>query len=222
MKSFLIFSSLFAGFLSPALAAPPAAPLGQQTPNRPNDAQVLYVALIFNSDQLNDPADIELQTWFLTQPELMDLKARSRYREYRPSDKYFETLAGKHFSERPAVIIQTAPGEVVYRCYTREMQGDPRKLVDEISKSLHHRFPNMPYLFPVLRPCPTPETPPVVVPVPVYPSVVPQVRPVEPAKPAAKEENDNTLLFAVMAGAVATGLGFLVSSRRESLFPSGS
>lgn len=155
----------------------------------PEDAGAWYTTLVYR-DQAADPASRKLASMMAATLQLQSLVAQTKTFVYTPDDPLYKTRYSKTFGgQLPAIQLQDAAGNVVYKASGENIPSDGRKLADEIARQISRHVERCPDCRPRPKPTPTPK------PTPVTPAVVPDLRPSEETPP---EENSFPLLAVLL------------------------
>lgn len=205
-------------FLFCALLTSAACAAAQEVLFLPEDGGLWHTTLIFPEDDASGGASRRLSEHFAHSPRLKKLATQTSLHRYTPSDPLFVTRYAPYFGGVfPALLIQRADGEVIYKVSGDAIPQDGEQLADEIAQAIDQCCPLRPKPQPTPRPTPQPGPSPSPSITPEIPridiEVIPDLRPVavttptepekEPTKtPPASPLSPILLLAPILAGAL--------------------
>lgn len=181
------------------------ADLADRIIDLPQD-QGAWFTSIFTSDAWKTmPAERRVVDWFARDPDLSRLKAQTHFHHYTPANSLYDRYTGLTATGIPAVVVQDAAGQVVFKASGSNLPEEPGRLVRAIRDAVRARCPE-------LGPCPKPTPPSPVAPDPDGKPSVPDIGGSGTVPPAG---HDETLAVTALAFVVALAVGFVAAARRQ-------
>lgn len=149
----------------------------------PETSHAWFLSLFLHDDWQERPDEVQLVTWFSTEPRLKSLKAQMHTRLYTPSNPLFAARYAKSFPSLPGVMLQKSDGNAIYKVGSSiPIPQTAGGLANRIIEAIKERFPDCrPRPKPTPVPDETPKPSPNVIPdMPVIPDTIVDVVDVEP------------------------------------------
>jgi hypothetical protein len=206
MKSLCLFLALIISATCGAIAQ---GVISQEVLVLPEDGGLWHTTLIFPDDTAADQESRRLNDHFASSLRLKKLASQTSVHRYTPSDPLFASRYAPYFGGVfPALLIQKADGEVVYKVSGEAIPRDSEELANEIAQAIDQCCPLRPKPQPTPSPTPQPKVTPHV-PLIDLDQLVPDIRPVneeaesEPTKnPPSPPLSPILLLAPILAGAL--------------------
>lgn len=177
----------------------------------PEDSQGWHVT-VFTSSNMTQ-RERQILSWFDQVPDLRKLKQQTHFHHYTPNNGVYSRYANLTSSGLPAIVIQTATGEVMYKASGKHISNEPWPFVEGVRKMLHQRFP---HICPGPCPKPTPTPSPDVTPpndLPPVPDIVGP--PDEEEDEEVAPQKDDAIWIAALAGGLCLAAGFVLAWGRS-------
>jgi hypothetical protein len=208
MKSLCLSLALL---LSASCGAFAQGVISQEVLLLPEDGGLWHTTLIFPDDKAADQSSRRLSEHFAASPRLQKLASQTSLHRYTLRDPLFAARYAPYFGGVfPALLIQKADGEVVYKVSGDAIPNDGEQLANEIAQAIDQCCPLRPKPNPQPGPSPSPQ--PTVTPkVPQIDidELIPDIRPVneepesQPTKtPSSPPLSPILLLAPILAGAL--------------------
>lgn len=181
------------------------ADLADRVIDLPEDEGAWFTSVFTSDAWQTKSAERRVVDWFARDRELSRLKAQTHFHHYTPANSLYGRYAGLTATGLPAVVLQDAAGQVVFKASGPNLPEESGRLVRAIRDSVRVNCPR-------LRPCPKPSPPPPVDPELEPKPAVPDIGGPEPGSPSPRDE---TLAVTGVAFLAALVVGFIAAARRQ-------
>lgn len=155
-------------------------------------------------------AEQRLLGFFASDPQLAKLKQQTHFHHYTPQSSVYSRFTNLTSAGLPAIVLQDASGQVVYKSSGPATPNAPWPLVKGVIECIRAHCPHCPRPKPQPAP-PEPEPAPDVTPGP--PNLIPDV--VGPNQNTPSDARDDTVPVTIAVFLLALGAGFVAAARRD-------
>ncbi|HEV7223591.1 MAG TPA: hypothetical protein VGN42_12870 [Pirellulales bacterium] len=189
-----------------AAEAKALAEFGDRVIDLPEDGAAWHTS-VFTHDP-PAPDEQRMLAWFASDPQLLRLKQQTHFHHYTPRSSVYARFANVTAAGLPAIVLQDATGQVVYKASGDNAPSAPWPLVKGIIECVRAHCPHCPRPKPQPAPEPTPD------PTPGPPNLVPDV--VGPNQNTPLNGRDDTVPVTIAVFLLTLVAGFLAAAGRDT------